>query len=565
MPCRNLSINTLSTLSADVLPRSLEALDLSYNTLTALPTGFERLQALRFLYVDGNAFTAFPVQVFELKALEQLTIENTKLTNVTFTKEQADFLANLTNFAIDADTLATSCSGDDVASRTVQNYTMCIGGVLSSSSTASADSKKTSVAVYVSVCVGAVLVFAGVAVMWRRSRVRRRRRRSMGPVLRGDSRSISDKKMFCLEDMDSDMILESPGGGHGMEYLTSSAKFSSHTSSSKGSRRFISIWDDEELLKWRVDAQQIHDRHVIASGFYGEVWLATYLGTEVAVKRMKKSSVEQINRVEIHQFVSEIKLIARLNHPKIISFVGVAWTMESDIQALVEYMVNGDLYSFVSSCEPTPEPGATISRWNNTTLHIAMDIAEALVYLHSLSPSVLHRDLKSRNVLLDADLRAKLADFGGSRCKDEEPGSLATDMGTARWAAPEELVGGNHHSEAVDIYSLGVILSELETFQIPYAGVDIPEACLLSRIASGEMQPVFTDHAPTEVVSLARQCLAFNPADRPSAIQVAYLLRQMMGTGTTTASDRSNGTYMSSSSLANSAVWSQDANFVGIL
>lgn len=561
---RNLSTNVLSNLSTDVLPKSLESLDLSYNKLVALPTGFEQLQSLRFLYIDGNDLTAFPAQVFELEALEELTIENTKLSNVTFTREQADFLANLTKFAIDADTLATSCSEGGGSQRKVLKYSVCIGGTLSSS-TASTGSKKTSAVVYVLICAGAVLVVAALGVLWKRNRTRRRR--AMGPVLRGLSRSLSDKKLFCLEDVDSDMILESPSGGHGTEYLaTSSAKFSSQTFSSKSSssRRFISVWDDDELLKWRVDAQQICDMKLLASGFYGEVWLATYLGTQVAVKRMKKSPVEQVDRTEIQQFISEIKLIARLNHPKIISFIGVAWTMESDIQALVEYMVNGDLYSYVSSSEPTTEPGAIVSHWNDTTLHIAMDIVEALVYLHSLSPSVLHRDLKSRNVLLDADLRAKLADFGGSRCKDEETGSLATDMGTARWTAPEELVGGNHHSEAVDIYSLGVILSELETFRVPYSNFDIPEACLLSRIASGEMQPTFTNHAPTDIVSLARQCLAFNPVDRPSAIQVAYLLRQMMGTGTS-ANERSSGTDMSSSSLASSAVWSHDNNFVGIL
>lgn len=556
-------MNALAKLSVDTLPKSLEMLDLSYNKLVTLPIGFEQLQALRFLYIDGNDFTAFPAQVFELKALEQLAIKNTKLSNVMFTPKQADFLANLTNFAIDADVLATSCSGGDGASRKVQNYSVCVGGVLSST-TAAANSEKTSIAVYVSISVGAMLIVAGLGVMWKRSRARRCD--AMGPMLCGHNRSFSDKKIFCLEDVDSDMILESPGGARSTEYLSLSAKFSSHTSSSKSNRRFISVWDDEELLKWRVDAQQVYDVKLIASGFYGEVWLATYLGSEVAVKRMKKAAVEQLNRVEIHHFVNEIKLIARLNHPKIISFVGVAWTMESDIQALVEYMVNGDLYSYVSSSEPTPKSGATVTRWNNTTLLIAMDIAEALVYLHSLDPSVLHRDLKSRNVLLDADLRAKLADFGGSRCKDEETGSLATDMGTARWAAPEELVGDNRHSEAIDIYSLGVILSELETFQIPYADADIPEACLLSRIASGEMQPAFTEYAPAQVVSLARQCLAFNPTDRPSAIQVAYLLRQMMGADAlaTVACERSNETYMSSS-LATSAVRNQDTNSVGIL
>jgi serine/threonine protein kinase len=250
-------------------------------------------------------------------------------------------------------------------------------------------------------------------------------------------------------------------------------------------------------------------------------------------------------RAEIQQFIAEIKLYSRFTHPKIVSFIGVAWTMESDIQALVEYMGNGDLCSYIASNSTHPSEDSRSetettsiewdfsqgieahSHWSVTTWQIAMDITEALVYLHSLDPPVLHRDLKSRNVLLTNDLRAKVTDFGVSRYQDEGTEVMTAGVGTARWAAPEILAGNNHYTEAVDIFSLGVILSELETFQIPYADVVLPEPCLLSRVAAGEVQPTFTENAPEEFVTLARQCLAFDAASRPSAVQVAYALRQM--------------------------------------
>lgn len=536
---RNISTNQLTTLPPDTLSPTLELLDVSLNKLKALPADLVQLQALKELYLHGNAFLAFPDQVFQLAALEVLTLDSPKLTGVAFTTDQAAFLAKLGNFSINADALATTC---DTAVQ-VHAYSVCVttaAPVMGSREHA----HSTSPTVYVLVAVGSLCVVAaavGAVVRQRRRTAMNQSELPWSHASAGDGRgSVTDKRMFIVDDLESDSILESPvrridmGTGVG-DYVTTSSKLSSHASfgsSTSGSRRFVSVWDDEELLRWRVDAAQIHDVELLGTGFFGDVWLARYLGGFVAVKRLKKRPAEPLVRAEIQQFIAEIRLVARLSHPKIVSFVGVAWTMESDIQALVEYMARGDLCSYMTTTRSSVASEAThddsASFWGPTTLQIATDVAEALVYLHSLSPLVLHRDLKSRNVLLSDGLCAKLTDFGGSRVQSEDASTQTAGVGTARWTAPEVLVGNGRYSEAVDIYSFGVILSELDTFRIPYTEfADIPEACLLSRVASGEVQPAFSVNAAADLVTLARQCLALDPSVRPSAVQVAYQLRQI--------------------------------------
>lgn len=296
----------------------------------------------------------------------------------------------------------------------------------------------------------------------------------------------------------------------------------------------MSIWEDEELLKARIDVQQVREIELISSGYFGEVWLATYMDEYVALKRLKRRNAE---RRDILRFMTEIKAHGRFDHPKIVTFIGVAWTMESDVQAVMEYMEGGDLRSYLSAL--VSEETEAQSHWDDHALSVAMDIVEALVYLHSLDPAVLHRDLKSRNVLLDGQYHAKVTDFGVStECRewshetDESASTSASVMtsgvGTARWAAPEVLAGSDRYGSGVDMYSFGVILSELDTRRMPFAErAGEPENYLLSQIAAGELRPRFSRSAPVALVALAQRCLSFDPAKRPSAVEAAYLLRMM--------------------------------------
>ncbi|KAF0691808.1 hypothetical protein As57867_016964, partial [Aphanomyces stellatus] len=164
---------------------------------------------------------------------------------------------------------------------------------------------------------------------------------------------------------------------------------------------------------------------------------------------------------------------------------------------------------------------------------IAADVVDALVYLHSFQPTVIHRDLKSKNVLLSETWEAKLSDFGISRVTSLEE-SMTSNIGTVAWIAPEVLTGGRY-TEKADIYSFGVLLSELDTLQVPYAEMigksrenGFSNARLAMLVSEGSLQPSFTDNMPAPLLALARECLSFNDTDRPSAMKLSYQLHSIL-------------------------------------
>ncbi|KAL4093180.1 hypothetical protein PRIC1_012167 [Phytophthora ramorum] len=191
-----------------------------------------------------------------------------------------------------------------------------------------------------------------------------------------------------------------------------------------------------------------------------------------------------------------------------------------------EFMDCGDLKSLLDSSR------ASSLTWANLKCQIAIDIADALVYLHTLNPKLIHRDLKSRNVLIDAQSGAKLSDFGISRNRSFDE-TMTAGVGTARWIAPEVILGG-HYTEFADIYSFGVVLSELDTCKAPFYdatntnGGKMQDVTILQLVSAGKLQPSFDESSPPSIVKLARACLSFDPAQRPSAIHISYELRKIM-------------------------------------
>lgn len=171
------------------------------------------------------------------------------------------------------------------------------------------------------------------------------------------------------------------------------------------------LWRDEAILGARVPREKVIVQHLLSRGGYGEVYLGTYNGQQVAVKMLlpdtRKSKAHRIN------FLTEVKIMATLEHPRIGHLVGVAWDSPNDLCALTEFMSGGDLRTLLNKYETEHRPvGFTYEK-----LKIALHVAHALTYLHSLDPPVIHRDLKSKNILLTHELDAKLTDFGVSRAR----------------------------------------------------------------------------------------------------------------------------------------------------
>ncbi len=197
-------------------------------------------------------------------------------------------------------------------------------------------------------------------------------------------------------------------------------------------------------------------------------------------------------------------------------FLG-ACTVKPNLCLVLEYCVHGSLHHFLKS-EATHGVGVTMS----LVLRFALDIARGVYYLHR-KQSIVQRDLKARNILIDSSLNAKVADFGLSRVLDDDENKL-TACGTPAWTAPE-VVRLEAYTDKVDVYSFGIILWELLTRDEPYGGqkgVQIAYAA-----AEQGLRPEIPSYCPDEYRALMESCWADNPDDRPAFGVVLKQLFQM--------------------------------------
>ncbi|OQR99837.1 kinase [Thraustotheca clavata] len=341
-------------------------------------------------------------------------------------------------------------------------------------------------------------------------------------------------------------------------------------------RLYHDVRFEEAFQAYRIPAQALERRRIIARGGFGIVYLAAFQPqpmsthrTYVAMKRLLPSLVD--SSAAIDEFMQEIRVYATLKHPKIVGFVGITWTTLYNMSIVTEYMPYGDVWSLLVANprtiawevpmaaeiqQPVKDSQSISSGHNSFTsdqwrsaptlssdnsscftrgaskLGIAMDMVEAMMYLHGLITPVIHRDIKARNILLGPHYEAKLTDFGTSRVREDEM-TMTAEIGTAAWIAPEVLKGIRYNEKA-DIYSFGVLLSELDTSEVPYSNIYLEPGCTVTlartRIAmmvvNGEISPRFSLQCPSGIYEIARQCLSYNPEDRPDATELLELFQE---------------------------------------
>ncbi|KAG2520915.1 hypothetical protein JM16_006530, partial [Phytophthora kernoviae] len=215
------------------------------------------------------------------------------------------------------------------------------------------------------------------------------------------------------------------------------------------------------------------------------------------------------NLQHVTDFLMEAKMTATMEHPHIVSFVGVAWESLSDLCVVLEFMEGGELRTLLDGFVVSNHPMG----FDRQKASIALQVCHALTYLHSLKPPVIHRDLKSRNVLLNSDMVAKLSDFGISRERLDR--TMTAGVGTSLWMAPEVMLGERYDDKA-DMFSFGVVLSELDVHTFPYAhvkkemldsnGREMADSMLLAKVIVGVVKKATIAlqvcHAPTYLYSL---------------------------------------------------------------
>nr|CCA19325.1 protein kinase putative [Albugo laibachii Nc14] len=219
--------------------------------------------------------------------------------------------------------------------------------------------------------------------------------------------------------------------------------------------------------------------HAIGRGAMSDVIKARYYGTIVVCKRIRR---DYITESSLRFFRQEIELMSSLRHPNIVQFIGASWNNCSNLCIIMEYMENGDLHSVLHSNRKKS------FTWSDPLLNIALDIVHGMLYLHTREPLIVHRDLKSVNVFCSATFGCKVGDFGLSRRYNKNIDALTTLVGTPFWLAPEIIRSENYGAPA-DVYSFGIILTELETKKTPYYDYEETGLKLLLRIAHGNVRP----------------------------------------------------------------------------
>lgn len=226
-------------------------------------------------------------------------------------------------------------------------------------------------------------------------------------------------------------------------------------------------------------------------------------GQVIAVKEVRldtKDSVDQKRRAELE---NEIKICEECRHPRIVSFLGHEYK-DGFLYIFMEHMAGGSLAQVL----------AQFGALEESLIHVyTKSMLEGLVYLHSKHPPVVHRDIKSANVLVGLDCSVKLADFGCSKSSDVTLSH--TLRGSIPWMAPE-VVNGRGYGRAADVWSFGCVIIEMATAALPWGKVDNPMA-LLFRIARSDLVPEAPACLSDVAQEFVRCCLRRSPEERSTA------------------------------------------------
>ncbi|XP_059660833.1 calmodulin-binding receptor-like cytoplasmic kinase 1 isoform X2 [Cornus florida] len=312
--------------------------------------------------------------------------------------------------------------------------------------------------------------------------------------------------------------------GSSSKFKYSNSYRSSTTTGGQVGNFYFSI---EEIFKATENFSAVNK---LGEGGFGTVYKGKLKnGSFVAVKRAKKDLYDK----RFSEFKNEVHTLSKIEHLNLVRLFGYLEHGEERI-IVVEYVANGTLREHLDGIRGN---GLEISE----RLDIATDVAHAVTYLHMYTDlPIIHRDIKSSNILITEKLRAKVADFGFARMAVEDSGAthISTQVkGTAGYLDPEYL-RTYQLTEKSDVYSFGVLLIELVTGRLPLEPKRPPKERITARWAMQRLKEGDTVlamdlrlrrspasiEAVEKVLKLARQCLAPSRQSRPSMKKCAEVL-----------------------------------------
>lgn len=517
----------ISSLSQSFLESftGLNSLNLSGNKMSSIYASLlqspEALNAMTEINLANNSFTEFPVQLLQFPNLTKLDLSGNPINNLTISSDELAAISRLSSFQIDSPVESRGVGSDctDGSWEQVHNTNFCVVNSTSSASipkiaVAQGSGENTTnwtifvlVAAFGGCFVGFLLFFLATKFV-KYQQAHQDKENSSPPA---------------AEDVQTSRANTEPDAVYNSLHPTLNAD----------------LLNDPLIMSFRLKYNDVHVDHCISKGGFGLVYSGVYKNRRVAIKKIMREKCEKLS--QIRMFIREITLMGSLKHERIVEFIGVAWDSLRNLSAVTEYMDRGDLRDVLHALKHQGISDHGLN-WHGKKLTIALHIAEGLAYMHSRTPKVIHRDLKSKNVLLNYEYEAKLSDFGVSRERQVAnvkggPGRFMTPgVGTSFWIAPEVLLGRDY-DERADVFSFGVVLSEIDTDDYPYwnSGTqDNPderrsqEQKILEKVALGALRPTFYNDCPPGVLALAANCLEGRPENRPSASEVVLTIKELM-------------------------------------
>ncbi|XP_024159100.1 receptor-like cytoplasmic kinase 176 isoform X2 [Rosa chinensis] len=296
----------------------------------------------------------------------------------------------------------------------------------------------------------------------------------------------------------------------------------------------------------KVATWNFHPHNKLGEGGFGSVfrgWVDDNISTAASPGTGMLIAVKRINQEGLQghkEWLTEIYYLGRLRHPNLVTLLG--YCFEDDCRLLVyEFMAGGSLDTHLYGRASSLQPLSWILR-----MKIALGAANSLAFIHSGEGKVIHRDVKSSNILLDSNYNAKLSDFGFA--KDGPAGDKSHVstwvMGTRGYAAPEYVATG-HLTRKTDVYGFGVVMLELLTGKpvldtsrptrernlVEWARPYFASKRRVLKIFDARIKGQYSVAAARKAANLTNQCLSTEPELRPNMNEVVKALEQLQESG----------------------------------
>jgi len=311
---------------------------------------------------------------------------------------------------------------------------------------------------------------------------------------------LSDEKIF-YEDPDPLGLLQEPGNTESNEEIEARKQL-------------------QDLCEWSIAGNELRFLERLGSGRSAKVYKGLYKNQEVAIKVLKPI----LDRKELHNFKSELDIMSSINSNHVVKFYGGC--LQPKICLVMEYCSNGSLYHLLQRKELKFD-------WA-MFFRLCIETVAGVLALHNNIPQVVHRDLKSLNLLVDSQYCVKVCDFGLSRAiqESQDESTLGKLRGTYAYSAPE-VYKGDKYTDKSDVFSLGIIIWEAAAriltneYQRPYKEFNfkIDFQIIINSAKHGKRPTLGMDVCPASLRNLIASCWDASPQVRPRTAEVLEKLK----------------------------------------